>query len=164
MSDTVEPQETRTSLFWLAYGQVAAMLGAFSLLVFLTHVIEFGLQGVVREAFEGWTGYVRPTIGYPIQWCLDQLPKIRVDSAVPVPLVPFAGTRLEKAALYPAMFAIAENLSRDSASCSSATTVPRMRLGCLVVSAPIVGLFCFMSCPWQDCDHDGDRVSESATG
>lgn len=66
---------SRQSLLWLVYGQIAAMLGAFSLLVFLTHFVDVGLKGIVRDAFEGWVAYVRPIIGYPLQLLIDQLPE-----------------------------------------------------------------------------------------
>jgi len=74
MSDGDEDKRgDRSSLFWLAYGQIAAMLGAFSLLVFASHFFDLGLKGVVREAFEGWVEYVRPTVGIPLQWLVDKL-------------------------------------------------------------------------------------------
>lgn len=63
------------SLFWLVYGQIAAMLGAFSLLVFLHNFFDLGLKGIIADAFEGWTGYVRPVVGVPLQWLSDRLPE-----------------------------------------------------------------------------------------
>lgn len=73
---TKQPQrENSFSFLWRAYGQVAAMLGAFSLLVFLTHFYDFGLKGVVRDAFDVWTENVRPFVGHPIQWAVNLLPE-----------------------------------------------------------------------------------------
>jgi hypothetical protein len=67
-------REERTSLLWLVYGQIAAMLAAFSLLVFLTHFLDVGLKGVVHNAFDVWTGTLRPTIGHLAEWIVALLP------------------------------------------------------------------------------------------
>ena len=74
MSDAVQPAPNGTSIFWLVYGQIAAMLGAFSLLVFLTHFFDVGLKGVIRDAFDAWVTYVRPVIGFPLQFIVELLP------------------------------------------------------------------------------------------
>lgn len=66
-TDQARRPEPGTSFFWLAYGQVAALLAAFSLLVFLTHFFDVGLKGLVREAFDVWTDHVRPFVGWPLQ-------------------------------------------------------------------------------------------------
>lgn len=63
-----------SSLFWLVYGQIAALLGAFSLLVFLTDFFNFGLKGVIQEVFDVWVTYVRPLVGHPLQALADLLP------------------------------------------------------------------------------------------
>lgn len=73
-SSSTEPK-SKSSVVWLAYGQIAAMLGAFSTLVFLTHFFDVGLKGVVREAFEGWVHYVRPWVGYPLERVINLLPQ-----------------------------------------------------------------------------------------
>jgi hypothetical protein len=76
MTAIEQPEGRRPpSAFWFAYGQVTAMLGALSLLVFLTHLFDFGLKGVVRDAFDVWTQYVRPFVGHPLQWLVNQLPE-----------------------------------------------------------------------------------------
>ena len=62
------------SPFWLAYGQITAILGAFSLLVFLTDFVDAGLNGVVQEAFKFWTENVRPVLGHPLTWLVAFLP------------------------------------------------------------------------------------------
>lgn len=69
-NDATEPQST-LSLLWIMYGQVAAMLGAFSLLALLSNFGDLGLRGVIREAFEMWAEYVRPLVGQPLQWLAD---------------------------------------------------------------------------------------------
>lgn len=51
------------------------MLAAFSLLVFSTHVFDFELKGLFRDAFAAWTTLVRPFVGHPTQWLVDQLPE-----------------------------------------------------------------------------------------
>lgn len=63
-----------TPIFWLVYGQIAAMLGAFSFLVLLQNFINVGLNGVVAQAFEGWVQYIRPIVGLPVQALVDLLP------------------------------------------------------------------------------------------
>lgn len=73
MSDGSEAKQGR-SFFWLVYGQIAAMLGAFSILVFVTHFVDVGLKGIIAQAFEGWVQYVRPAVGLPLQWIIDLLP------------------------------------------------------------------------------------------
>lgn len=50
------------------------MLGAFSLLVFLTDFVDVGLKGVIRDAFDGWVFYVRPAAGYLLQLLNSLLP------------------------------------------------------------------------------------------
>lgn len=74
MSGEVQPAPKRPSLLLIVYGQIAAMFGAFSLLVFLTHFFDLGLKGVIREAFDGWVQSVRPVIGYPLEWVASLLP------------------------------------------------------------------------------------------
>jgi hypothetical protein len=73
MAEDEKPAGGR-SLFWLAYGQIAAMLGALSMLVFLTHLFDFELRGAVRDAVGVWTQVVRPLVGDPIQWLVNFLP------------------------------------------------------------------------------------------
>ena len=52
------------SLFWGIYGQVASVLGALSLIVFLSSIIDLGPHGIVREAIDWWVESVRP-LGAP---------------------------------------------------------------------------------------------------
>lgn len=73
--DAGESSGPKFSLFWGIYGQVAAVLGAFSLLVFTSHFIDVGLKGVIKDAFDWWVFNVRPLVGYPIQWLVQQLPE-----------------------------------------------------------------------------------------
>ncbi|MFN9355662.1 MAG: hypothetical protein ACK6A4_02380 [Alphaproteobacteria bacterium] len=63
------------SLFLGIYGQIAAVLGALSLIVFLGNVIDLGLKGVIREIVEWWVLNVRPIVGLPIHWLVQQLPE-----------------------------------------------------------------------------------------
>lgn len=63
-----------TDFLWFVYSQAAAMLGAFSLLVFLSHFFDFGLKGIIADAMAVWNGSVRPMIGRPLQWIVDLLP------------------------------------------------------------------------------------------
>lgn len=73
MSDAKQPASTGPALFWLVYGQIAAMLGAFSVMVFLTNFFDLGLKGVIREAVDGWLQYVRPLIGHALSWVVERL-------------------------------------------------------------------------------------------
>jgi hypothetical protein len=73
---TREQSEPGFSLFWGIYGQVAAALGALSLLVFTSHFFDVGLKGVIRDSFEWWVHTVRPVVGYPIHWMVQQLPEV----------------------------------------------------------------------------------------
>ncbi|MFN9355664.1 MAG: hypothetical protein ACK6A4_02390 [Alphaproteobacteria bacterium] len=70
-----ESSGPKFSLFWGIYGQVAAVLGAITLLVFASHFVDVGLKGVIREAFDWWVLNVRPLVGQPIQWLVSQLPE-----------------------------------------------------------------------------------------
>lgn len=70
-----ESSGPKFSLFWGIYGQVAAILGAITFLVFISHFVDVGLKGVVREAFEWWVVNVRPLVGQPIQWLVQQTPE-----------------------------------------------------------------------------------------
>jgi hypothetical protein len=67
--------ERRNALLAVAYGQVAAMLGAFSLLVFLGHFMDVGLEGLVADAVEEWQTHVRPILSYPFQALINLLPE-----------------------------------------------------------------------------------------
>jgi hypothetical protein len=73
--DTSRSADSRPgSVLWLVYGQVSAMLGAFSLLVLVSQFVEVGLNDVIRTAADYWAYQVRPLVGYPIQLLVDQLP------------------------------------------------------------------------------------------
>jgi hypothetical protein len=82
MNVATEQTTSRQGIFLLIYGQVMALLGAFSLLVVLTHFFELGLRGVVQDAFEVWRNNIRPLFGHPLQGLVDLLPKT-LQFAVP---------------------------------------------------------------------------------
>lgn len=63
------------SLFWLMYAQIAAMLGAFSFVVFLRNYVDLGLRGVIEQAVDGWVRVVRLLVGLPLQAIADLLPE-----------------------------------------------------------------------------------------
>lgn len=67
--------DNRLAFLWLVYGQISAMIGALSLLVFITHFVDVGLDGAIRDTVQWWIQNVRPVVGYPIQWIVHQLPE-----------------------------------------------------------------------------------------
>jgi hypothetical protein len=74
-TETKEPPVSGFSLFWLAYGQVAAILGAISLIVIAGHFVDFGLKGVVQQTVEWWIENVRPLFGAIFQGLINLLPE-----------------------------------------------------------------------------------------
>lgn len=70
----VEPKGG-VSLFWLVYGQIAAVLGALSLLALLTNFADFGLKGVVRTAFDLWAQTARPLAASLVHALVTVLPE-----------------------------------------------------------------------------------------
>lgn len=71
----VNDDKPKFSLFWGIYGQIAAIFGALSLLVFVGHFFDVGLKGVLRDAVQWWIDNVRPVVGAPVQWLINQLPE-----------------------------------------------------------------------------------------
>lgn len=73
-ADTQNGHGRSDAVLWLAYGQVSAVLGAISLLVFVSHFVDLGLRGMIADAVQSWRRYVRPVVGYPLQAIVNELP------------------------------------------------------------------------------------------
>ena len=63
-----EPSRRRPgNLFWGAYSQVSAVLGALSMLVFLSEAFGLGIKGVLAKLVSVWSAVVRPGV----KWLTD---------------------------------------------------------------------------------------------
>jgi hypothetical protein len=65
-------------LVWVAYQQVAGVMGAFALLVFLGEVFHLGWRGILNSLVGVWSEYIRPIVKWmadgivwPFEWAFN---------------------------------------------------------------------------------------------
>jgi len=59
------------ALFWLAYHQVAGVLGALGIVVYASHLISLDLRGIVALLFSFWAETVRPFVGLVLAYTYE---------------------------------------------------------------------------------------------
>jgi hypothetical protein len=77
-SDTPARFHRVLSTGWGAYRHVAAVLGAFSMLVFFGELLDLGWRGILARLVGVWSEYVRPSVEWifqcltwPVEWAFD---------------------------------------------------------------------------------------------
>lgn len=89
MSNTEEVAEPKRgfSLFWFLYGQITSVMGAFALIVLLSHVVHVDWRGLLYQAVNFWLDTIRPAVKFLFDVSVVAFVKWMFGVAIEVPLV-----------------------------------------------------------------------------
>jgi hypothetical protein len=72
---------------YLAYQQVAGVLGAFAFAALVGHFVHLHWQGIVAELIGSWNAYVRPAVSFAFDVTIVAAVKLLLHRTVEIPLI-----------------------------------------------------------------------------
>lgn len=87
LTDATTSNEIGLGWAFVIYQQIASVVGAFALIVFFGHFVDFDWQGGIKILLDVWNEHVRPATKLVLDWTVVWFLRWAFDWHVEIPLI-----------------------------------------------------------------------------